>query len=97
MSVLDKKTMALISIGAAYAVNCKPCMELLKKVAVDAGATTEEMHDAVAAGEKVKIGAASRARGFANEIFGEIDFEPCCASGNEKTPDDLAATGPGRQ
>ncbi|MBP1752988.1 MAG: hypothetical protein H6Q57_1824, partial [Geobacteraceae bacterium] len=29
MSVLDKKTMALISIGAAYAVNCKPCMELL--------------------------------------------------------------------
>ncbi len=86
MSVLDKKTMALISIGAAYAVNCKPCMELLRKLAVDAGATTEEMHDAVAAGEKVKVGAASRTRVFAGEIFGEIDFESLSASGNEKSP-----------
>jgi AhpD family alkylhydroperoxidase len=75
MSVLDKKTMALISIGAAYAVNCKPCMELLKKAALAAGATTEEMHDAVTAGEKVKNGAAEKAKGFANEIFGEISFE----------------------
>ncbi|MRR54157.1 MAG: hypothetical protein EG822_06550 [Deltaproteobacteria bacterium] len=86
MSVLDKKTMALISIGAAYAVNCKPCMELLKKAAVDAGATTEEMHDAVAAGEKVKNGAAVKARGFANEIFGEIAFELSGTPGNAKSP-----------
>jgi len=85
MSVLDKKTMALISIGAAYAVNCKPCMELLKKAALDVGATTEEMHEAVTAGEKVKNGAAIKAKGFANEIFGEIDFEPCCAPVNAKS------------
>lgn len=86
MDILDDKIKELIALGAAYAVNCKPCMELLRKLDVDAGATTEEIHDAVAAGEKVKVGAASRTRGFASEICGEIDFESLSASGNEKSP-----------
>ena len=83
MSVLDEKTIALISVGAAYAINCKPCMELLKKKAEAVGATIEEMHEALAATDKVKNGGAFKAKGFANEIFGEIDFEPCCAPANQ--------------
>jgi AhpD family alkylhydroperoxidase len=82
MSVLDQKTIELISIGAAYAVNCKPCMEFHKKSAEAAGATPEEMLAAIAAGEKVKSGAAVKAKGFARDIFGEGAGEPCCAPGS---------------
>lgn len=82
MSVLDQKIMELISIGAAYAVNCKPCMEFHKKTAEAAGATREEMLAAIAAGEKVKNGAAVKAKAFARDIFGESTGEPCCTPGS---------------
>jgi AhpD family alkylhydroperoxidase len=82
MSVLEQKIIELIAIGASYAVNCKPCMEYHKKAAEAAGVTPEEMLAAVAVGEKVKGGAAVKAKAFARDIFGEGSGEPCCAPGS---------------
>ena len=83
MEILDEKIQILISIGAAYAVNCKPCMEYHRKKGEDAGVTREEMLAALAIGEKVKSGAALKTKAFAREIFGGIAGEPCCSAGNE--------------
>ena len=82
MNILDQKTQELISIGASYAVNCRPCMEYHRKTAEAAGVTREEIFAAIAVAEKVKSGAALKSKAFVREIFGEIPGEPCCAPGS---------------
>lgn len=76
MKDLNDKTSLLIGIGVAYAINCKHCIEFHKDLAIKAGASTDEMHRAIAMGEKVRNGAHNHAKEFAEEIFGEeiLDF-----------------------
>ena len=44
---MNKKVEEMIALGAAYVVNCQPCMEVHKQKAIEAGLTKEEMLAAI--------------------------------------------------
>lgn len=77
--LITKKVEELIAIGAAYAINCKPCMEIHKKWALEAGLTQEEMLSAIQVAEGVKSGASNKTKGFAEELFGKVKEGRCCS------------------
>ncbi len=83
---MDKKIEEMIALGAAYAVNCMPCMEFHKQKAMEAGLTQEEMQAAIGVAEGVKTGASSKAREFANSRFGLVKGDRCCPVGSECCP-----------
>ena len=83
---MNKKVEEMIALGAAYAVNCQPCMEVHKKKAIEAGLTTEEMLAAIEVAEAVRTGAHRKARQYATELFGEVKEEQCCPVGSECCP-----------
>jgi AhpD family alkylhydroperoxidase len=55
---LDKRTIALISVGASVAANCHPCLEYHSARAREVGLTDEEILAAAEAGKAVRTGAA---------------------------------------
>ena len=75
MENLDDKTSYLIGIGVAYAINCKHCIEYHKDLAIKAGASIDEMYNAIAMAEKVRNGAHNHAKEFAKDVFGEKILE----------------------
>jgi AhpD family alkylhydroperoxidase len=79
---MDKKIEEMIALGAAYAVNCQPCLEFHRQKALDAGLTKEEMHFAIEVAEAVKTGAYKKAREFAVNLFGDVKEERCCPVGS---------------
>ncbi len=83
---MDKKIEEMIALGAAYAVNCQPCMEYHEKKAIEAGLTKGEMLAALRVADSVKTGAAAKARQKADSLFGSITEERCCPVGSECCP-----------
>lgn len=83
---MDKKMEELIALGAAYAVNCQPCMEVHKRKAIEAGLSEEEMRAAIQVAEAVKTGAYVKAKQSASNLFGELKEERCCPVGSECCP-----------
>ncbi len=83
---MNEKIEELIALGAAYAVNCQPCMEFHKTKAIEAGLTGEEMNAAIKVAEAVKTGAHKKAVQFASNLFGEATEERCCPVGSECCP-----------
>ena len=83
---MDKKMEEMIALGAAYAVNCGPCMEVHKRKAIEAGLTEEEMRAAIKVAEAVKAGASKKSRDFAENLLGNIKEERCCPAGSECCP-----------
>ncbi len=83
---MDTKTTELIALGSAYAINCKPCLEYHRKVAVEAGVTESEMRAAIRVAEGVRHGAHTKTKGFAEELFGEVPEGRCCAEGSSCCP-----------
>ncbi len=83
---MDKKIEEMIALGAAYAVNCQPCMEYHKQKAVEAGLTTAEMLLAIRVAEGVKTGAAAKTKQKADSLFGSIADERCCPAGSTGCP-----------
>ncbi len=83
---MDKKIEEMIALGAAYAVNCQPCMEYHKQRAIEVGLTRAEMLLAIQVAEGVKTGAAAKTRQKADNLFGSITEERCCPVGSECCP-----------
>lgn len=83
---MNRKMEEMIALGAAYAVNCQPCLEFHKRKAVEAGLTPEEMRAALRVAEAVKTGGYKKARQFAGALFGDIGEERCCPAGSECCP-----------
>ena len=82
--LVDKKTEELIALGVAYAINCVKCMKVHKKVALDAGVSSEEMNLALSVAEGVVSGARGVAKKEAENIFGrKVDENRCCPEGSE--------------
>ena len=79
---MDKKTEEMIALGASYALNCKPCMEIHKRLAAEAGVTSEEMQEALGVAEAVKEGAGKKNKEFAEKMFGPIKAAQCCPVGS---------------
>ena len=53
-AVLDNKTRQLIAVGASMAANCVSCLHQHYNAAVAAGATVEEIIEAIRIGEATK-------------------------------------------
>jgi len=51
---IDNKTRQLIAVGASMAANCIPCLHHHYQAALSAGATTEEIIEAIKIGEITK-------------------------------------------
>jgi alkylhydroperoxidase/carboxymuconolactone decarboxylase family protein YurZ len=66
---MDNKTKGLIAAGAAAAVNCRPCLEILVPQCFKAGASKDEVQDAVDTGFQVNRGAHAKTRGYVNDIM----------------------------
>lgn len=83
---MDKKIEEMIALGAAYAVNCQPCLEFHKQKAAEAGLSKDEMSAAIGVAEAVKTGAYKKAKQFAGNLFGDVKEERCCPVGSECCP-----------
>ncbi|MEJ2463959.1 MAG: carboxymuconolactone decarboxylase family protein [Candidatus Thiodiazotropha sp.] len=83
-SLIDKKAEELIAVGAAYALNCIKCMKVHRKAALDAGASKEEMNEALSVAEGVVSGARGVTKKEAENIFGnKVSENRCCPEGSE--------------
>jgi AhpD family alkylhydroperoxidase len=79
---VDKKIQEMIALGVSYVLNCRPCMEYHKKVAVEAGMTQKEMQEAIRLSEAVREGAIKKNKEFMESLFGPIREEQCCPAGS---------------
>lgn len=79
---MDRKIEEMIALGAAYTVNCLPCMKYHKKAAIEAGVTQQEMQAAIRVAEAVREGAGKKNKQFAENLFGAIKAERCCPAGS---------------
>ena len=65
---MDTRTKSLVAVGAAAAVNCRPCLEHLVPQSFMAGASEKDARDAIETGLQVNRGAHAKTRGFVEEI-----------------------------
>ncbi len=68
-SELSEHTRRLIAIGAAAAVNCKPCLEYHIPLGKKAGLSESEVRQAIEIGFGVNRGAHAKTRGFIDEVI----------------------------
>jgi AhpD family alkylhydroperoxidase len=62
---LDKQTLELIAVGASVAANCQPCLEHNIDKALEYGADSQQIAEAIEVGKRVRQGAASKMDKFA--------------------------------
>jgi AhpD family alkylhydroperoxidase len=62
---LDKQTLELIAVGASVAANCQPCLEHNVDMALEYGADSQQIAEAIEVGKRVRQGAASKLDKFA--------------------------------
>lgn len=78
----DKRTMALISVGASVAANCLPCLQYHSGKAREAGLTEEEIHAAAEVGKSIRKGAANHMDQLIARLGGQSTAtQPGCGSG----------------
>ena len=62
---LDKQTLELIAVGASVAANCQPCLEHNVDKALEYGADSQQIAEAIEVGKRVRQGAAAKLDKFA--------------------------------
>jgi AhpD family alkylhydroperoxidase len=67
---LDNQTLALIAVGASIAANCQPCLEHNVRTALQCGANSQQVVEAIDIGRRVRQGAASQMDKFALNMNG---------------------------
>jgi AhpD family alkylhydroperoxidase len=65
---LDNQILALIAVGASIAANCQPCLEHNVGTALECGANSQQIADAIEVGRRVRQGAASKIDKFAINV-----------------------------
>ena len=81
---MDARTKSLIAAGAAAAVNCRPCLEHLVPQCTKAGASEDDIREAIETGLQVNRGAHAKTQGFVEDVMTvakhDIDepTSPCC-------------------
>jgi AhpD family alkylhydroperoxidase len=61
---LDSRIKALIAVGASITANCQPCLKSTVGMALESGASEEEIEEAIEIGKGVRGGAASKMNNF---------------------------------
>jgi AhpD family alkylhydroperoxidase len=62
---LDKQILELIAVGASVAANCQPCLEHNVGKALEFGADSQQIAEAIEVGKRVRQGAAVKLDKFA--------------------------------
>jgi AhpD family alkylhydroperoxidase len=65
---LDNRTIRLIAVGASISANCQPCLQVNLAKALAAGASQEEIAEAIEVGKRVREGAAIKMDKFAASL-----------------------------
>jgi len=68
---MDARTKELIAVGASVTANCVPCLKYHFTQAREAGATIDEISQAVLIGQMVRRGAARKWDGEADTLLSE--------------------------
>ncbi|OVE81542.1 hypothetical protein BVY04_02975 [bacterium M21] len=68
---MDIKTKELIAVGASVTANCTPCLKYHFQKVREAGATDNEIMQAISVGRMVRKGAAGKWDEEANLLLGE--------------------------
>jgi AhpD family alkylhydroperoxidase len=71
---METKTKMLIAVGAAFNANCQPCLKMIIKKALDAGADKKEIAEAIGVSKLVRKTAITQIDRFAAGIA-EIEVE----------------------
>ena len=66
---MNNTTQSLVAVGAAAAVNCKPCLEHLVPASIEAGATQADIRRAIDTGLRVSEGARTRTQEFVPDVL----------------------------
>ncbi len=66
---MDERTKELVAMGAGAAVNCRPCMEFHLEQSRQAGASEEDIRQAVDVGLQVNRGAAAKTRDYVASLL----------------------------
>jgi len=70
---LDNQTKALIAVGVSVAANCQHCLEYNVGTALQCGATSQQIAEAVEVGRRVRLGAASKIDRLAATLDDAVD------------------------
>ena len=62
---MDEKQKWLIAVGAAFTINCQPCLKTITKKAIESGATKKEIAEAVGVAKAVRKNAVTQMDRFA--------------------------------
>jgi AhpD family alkylhydroperoxidase len=65
---LDERIARLIAVGASVAAGCQPCLSTNAQRALAAGASLNEIAEAITIGKTVRRGAASKMDAFIAEL-----------------------------
>lgn len=80
---LDRRIEELVAVGASVTASCGPCLRFHTREAQESGASAEEIAAAIAVGQKVRKGAASRmdqaVAALGSPEGSAPDAQSCCA------------------
>jgi AhpD family alkylhydroperoxidase len=69
---METKEKWLIAVGAAFTINCQPCLKTITKKAIESGATKKEIAEAVGVAKVVRKNAMTQMDRF---VAGLLDME----------------------
>lgn len=78
---IDRRTGHLIAVGAAVTANCHNCLQINAERAMNAGAETQDIGDAIEIGRKVRAGSASQFDAF----VATVNLPPATSSVQQAT------------
>ena len=78
---LEGKTQALIAVGASVSTNCQPCLQSTVAMALDSGASEQEVTEAIEVGKRARKAAASKMDKFASELIAALPSPVAEAAG----------------
>ncbi len=78
---LDNRILELIAVGASVAANCQPCLEYNVGKALEFGADSQQIAEAIEVGKRVRQGAASKMDKFALSLNSAVPSSVHAADG----------------
>ena len=72
---MDDKINHLIAVGAAAAVNCRPCLEYHIPQCIKAGASGDDVREAIETGFQVNRGAHAKTQRFVEDVITDANYD----------------------
>ena len=72
MMKLEARILRLIAVGASITANCQPCLQTNVTKALEAGATEQEIAEAIEVGKRVRQGASSKMDEFVSSLHQSV-------------------------